>query len=81
LLVYPNPVKGKAFVSFMSPAKARIELQLVDASGRLVLRRSCDVEKGNNILSLSGLERFLPGTYTLQLINGAERLNSRVVLQ
>ncbi|HEY0066217.1 MAG TPA: T9SS type A sorting domain-containing protein [Flavisolibacter sp.] len=81
LLVYPNPVKGRAFVSFMSPAKARIELQLVDASGRLVLRRSCDIEKGNNILSLGGLERFLPGTYTLQLINGAERLSSRVVLQ
>lgn len=81
LLVYPNPVKGKAFVSFMSPSKARIELQLIDASGRLVLRRSCDVEKGNNILSLSGLERFVPGTYTVQLINGAERLNSRIVLQ
>jgi uncharacterized repeat protein (TIGR01451 family) len=81
LLVYPNPVKGSAFISFMSPVKARIELQLTDAAGRLVLRRNCDVEKGNNILSLSGLERFVPGTYTVQLINGAERLNSRIVIQ
>ncbi len=81
LLVYPNPVKGKAFVSFMSPSKARIELQLVDASGRLVLRRSCDIEKGNNILSLERLERFVPGVYTVTVINGAERLNSRIVIQ
>lgn len=81
LLVYPNPVKGSAFISFMSPSKARIELQLTDASGRLVLRRSCDVEKGNNILSLGGLERFKPGSYSLQLVNGTERLNSRIVIQ
>lgn len=81
LLVYPNPVKGKAFVSFMSSSKARIELQLTDASGRLVFRRSCDIEKGNNILSLEKLERFVPGVYTVTVINGAERLNSRIVIQ
>jgi uncharacterized repeat protein (TIGR01451 family) len=81
LLVYPNPVKGKAFLSFMSPSKARIELQLTDASGRLVLRRSCDIEKGNNIISLEKLERFVPGVYTVTVINGAERLNSRIVIQ
>lgn len=81
LLVYPNPVKGSAFVSFMSPAKAGIELQLADASGRIVLRRTRTIERGNNILSLDGLEKFIPGIYTVTVINGTERLSSKMIIR
>lgn len=64
--IYPNPSSDQFVVGFDKPLEENILIEMIDLSGRVVLRRSCgagtvqttlspDVESGTYIIRISGM--------------------------
>jgi hypothetical protein len=80
VLFYPNPVHHEGFVSFYSAADGKAELQVIDVSGKPVLRQYNDVFKGSNVISVKNLIGLKAGTYIIKLNNGDETLVARFIV-
>jgi hypothetical protein len=62
--VFSNPVKNSLRLSVSSAESALINIQLADASGRMMLHEVKSIQKGNNNLQLN-VGRFTNGLYYL----------------
>lgn len=67
-MLYPNPVEGQLFVSGLPDGPA--ELLVLDATGRVVLRKRKESDGPRIDLDVAGLPI---GMYTLRLINGGNQ--------
>jgi hypothetical protein len=72
--VYPNPVKDKAEVT-LARTFERAELSLYDISGRLIMKEEI---KDTNKATLD-LSDLAPGTYLLEVTDGASRVSTKLV--
>ncbi len=72
LKIYPNPFKDKLFVE--SPDQGAIEIQVIDAVGRIV--KTFSARQTHSSLMLDNLAK---GIYTLQIQKGAELYYHRVI--
>lgn len=73
LTVNPNPVEnGIATVRFTATANSVASFKVVDMAGKVVLQQQNQIFEGTNSISLTGIERLLPGVYVLQMSNGQE---------
>ena len=72
LEIYPNPVNGSAFVSFVAATTGKAELQILTAVGSLVHRETIEVTKGRNTIALTATRALSPGTYVLRIVRGGE---------
>jgi len=73
LFLYPNPANNFLNINFNNPqADSKVELEIVDANGRVLLNRTCQIhEQEKSSIDLSELN--LPnGIYTLRLKKGEE---------
>jgi len=72
LTVSPNPVisGGTATVRFESAAKTTVNFNVVDMSGRIVLKQQNSVTEGTNSVTINNLDRLQPGMYVLQMNDG-----------
>jgi hypothetical protein len=72
--IHPNPVVtgSVATVRFSTSVAGKVEIRVVDMAGKTVLQQQTSVFEGNNNVSLTNLDKLLPGIYTLQLSNGNE---------
>jgi hypothetical protein len=69
----PNPVvNGMATVRFTSASNNVVNFQIVDMTGKVVLKQQERVYGGNNSISINNLGRLQPGFYVLQMANGEE---------
>jgi hypothetical protein len=73
LTVNPNPVEnGIATVRFTATSNSIANFRVVDMAGKVVLQQQNQIFEGTNSITLTGIERLLPGTYVLQMSNGQE---------
>jgi hypothetical protein len=73
LTVFPNPVSARSTLSFDWPVREDLRLELIDASGRLVTKRTLSASSGHNSLPLGvGHLDLQSGVYFVRL-NGRER--------
>src|SRR5690606_8947082 len=72
--IVPNPLKADArqfSVAYETEAKGSVEVMLVDGTGKMILRRSFDVEAGLSHLTINLDElRLAPALYYLSIRNG-----------
>ena len=74
--IFPNPTTGDLFIKMKNaPVKGHL-LRLFDAHGREILRR----EKITDSLFLLNLSSYLSGVYVIQLSQGGQTLNQRIVV-
>jgi hypothetical protein len=80
MLLSPNPVVGNGAVTIRlnTEAKKNIEIRIIDATGKLVLRQQNQVSEGLNSISINNQGRLLPGIYTVQVTADDEILSSKL---
>jgi hypothetical protein len=73
IIISPNPIiSGATSVRFSAVRPSTIDLKVVDFSGKILLQQKNKVLEGSNSITISNLEKLLPGTYILQMINEGE---------
>ncbi|OAV42683.1 T9SS type A sorting domain-containing protein [Lewinella sp. 4G2] len=75
LTVSPNPVEDQFSLAFTSPVDGESLVELVDLSGRVVLRKQVQVAKGANSVSIAFPATAARGTYLLRMTD-EQRVNS-----
>ncbi len=79
LNVYPNPTSGILNVSYHSPGNEKINIQLADATGRIVFTDQADVKTGDNSI-LVDLGAIATGLYNLSLSTNTGIHNISVII-
>lgn len=82
LQVYPNPVKGKATISFTPEISARTTIDIYNSTGQKV-KRIYDKSVIENIPEIMSFEstRFNEGLYLLVIQNGTSRQTTKVIIK
>jgi PQQ-dependent dehydrogenase (s-GDH family) len=75
--VFPNPTDKQAIVILSSPKEQRINWQLVDIAGRVVMSKEVIIKKGDNRIILD-MQKLNAGVYYLQVrgpfVNALEKI-------
>lgn len=71
--IYPNPVKNELNIKIASPVNDKVELQLTDISGKVLVRREVSLMSGDNVFNIP-VAQFAQGVYLIKTIcaNGCE---------
>jgi hypothetical protein len=73
ITINPNPIiSGATTVRFSAARPSSVDFKVVDFSGKTVLQQRNKVSEGANSITISNLEKLVPGTYILQMINEGE---------
>lgn len=65
LRVFPNPVRGTAYLTVISAHESQINIRLVDSKGAVVLRKKDNLQQGSNPFSID-LSPLARGIYQLE---------------
>ncbi|WP_276503155.1 PQQ-dependent sugar dehydrogenase [Terrimonas pollutisoli] len=72
LKVVPNPVVDNFSLTYLSPDKDRVTIQIKDISGKTVHSMSEEVHKGQNVIYIQNLPTWLSGVYFISVQNKNE---------
>lgn len=78
ITVFPNPVKRNGTLSFDSGTPGKVQIEVYDLSGRLVLEDTYSTKKGMNSLELN-TESLKDGMYFLLLDNEVEKTTVKFI--
>lgn len=79
ITISPNPiVSGSANIRLNSDSKKNIEIKVIDAAGRVVLKQQNQLSEGMNSISLNNLGHIQSGIYTVQVAANDEILSTKV---
>lgn len=83
LYEYPNPVTNGLFVHIQTLKAGAASLELLDLSGRVLLRKDVQLAVGVNDIGWSDVrqQRLTPGVYIVQLITKIGRTTVKVIVQ
>ncbi len=70
--IHPNPATQNVFVSYSSKDDGLIVISIVDASGKIILRRKEIIRKGDNIIEITGFSSLPTGNYLISTEHNAE---------
>jgi hypothetical protein len=77
--VFPNPGSDKIFIATTNFDLEKITLELIDASGRIVLQKNATIVTGMPFeLDVSTLKR---GGYFLNIVNGSKPVTKKILLE
>jgi hypothetical protein len=76
---YPNPYETDLTAQLTSSESGTITVSLLDATGRLVLRRQLTATPGNQLILLDEAHNFPTGTYTLLVRQNAHLASLRII--
>ena len=81
LKISPNPASSSVNISFYSALRGTMELQLLDMTGKIVLREQRVVESGQNSITLNQLTGLSEGIYTILIRTGDRWERERIVIK
>ena len=77
--VYPNPAGDAALLAVSSPREGILTIQLVDASGRIILVQNETINSGNSSVTIN-TAHVPAGMYTVQ-ISGPVIASRKLIVQ
>ncbi len=77
--VIQNPFRDKLHVNLQIPVKGKLEMKLIDISGRVIQSRIEDMEQGQRVLEWKITDRITSGLYILQVNYGNEQTNIKLI--
>lgn len=81
VIIAPNPFISFVIVNINSNKAGRGNISLVDISGRLIMTRAVQLHRGNNRLSLDGLDKYPSGSYFLRIATDEGVENYKLIRQ
>ncbi|HRQ49645.1 MAG TPA: T9SS type A sorting domain-containing protein, partial [Agriterribacter sp.] len=81
LKISPNPASSLVNISFYSTLRGTMELQLLDMTGKVVLREQRTVEAGQNSITLNQLSHLSEGIYTILVRTNDKWERERIVIK
>jgi hypothetical protein len=81
LSINPNPAKSNVSISIGAKREATINVNVLDASGKIVLRQQQKVFAGNNSFPLEGVHRLPDGMYNVMVKSGDDIQYRKLVIQ
>lgn len=79
LTVYPNPTRTELFVSFSADEPGNLQVRIVDASGRVLIRANNTLQKGSNVFPVS-TSKLKAGNYILQITGNGQTKTSKFTI-
>jgi hypothetical protein len=80
VLISPNPVRDIMQISISSVKDNRGQLFIYDFRGRLVRTEITNIQKGNSVITVSGLESWPRGVYSVTVVMGDDRFVKKMLL-
>ena len=77
--IYPNPASRSVTVDFATNRKGRVEMELVDVTGKVLLRTQAASEIGTNLFPVN-VSKIAEGTYFLKMTDGQTVSVQRLVI-
>jgi len=78
--VSPNPIVGgnTATVRVTSVTMGKIDLRVIDLTGKIVLQQQSRVTEGTNSISINNLNHLQSGIYTVQVLQNDEAMTTKI---
>jgi hypothetical protein len=77
---YPNPFTENITVNFTGAENGIAEINITDITGKNIISKQINFNKGNNILQLNGLSKFAAGIYVMHVFeNGTLTVTQKVI--
>jgi hypothetical protein len=80
LKISPNPATNAASITMHASAQGEAKVSLIDQSGKMVWHQLYAVSKGNNTLSLQGLEKLSKGIYYVAIKTNEKTETTKLVI-
>lgn len=78
---YPNPFQDMINTTVVSSENGVVSLQLTDIAGRTIFQKRYNTQKGNNVLTIDGLQDAVAGTYFLNTTVNGKKVNTQIVVK
>lgn len=78
--VSPNPIVGgnTATVRITSVTPGKIDMRVIDLTGKIVLQQQSRVSEGTNSISINNLNHLQSGIYTVQVLQNDEAMTTKI---
>ncbi len=77
--IYPNPASRSVTVDFVTNRKGRVEIELVDVTGKIILKTQTASDIGTNLFPVN-VSKIAEGTYFLKMTDGQTVSVQRLVI-
>ena len=77
--IYPNPTAGQATLNLMSPSTAKANMNILDATGKLVHQQALTVNSGENLVTLD-LKGYDNGVYLVRVTSPLFDLSEQLTI-
>jgi Secretion system C-terminal sorting domain len=67
-----------ATVRITSAATGKIDMRVIDLTGKVVLQQQSRVSEGTNSISISNLNHLQSGIYTVQVLQNDEAMTTKI---
>jgi hypothetical protein len=81
VVIFPNPTKGRLFLSGKKTADEIATFVILDATGQLIKQSMLNIPAGENVVSLYDMSKYPDGIYLVKLITQKEILTQRIILK
>ncbi|RZS71219.1 T9SS type A sorting domain-containing protein [Pseudobacter ginsenosidimutans] len=81
LSINPNPARNNASISMSVKRDASIDVNVIDAAGKVVLRQKQQVYAGTNSFPIEGIHRLPDGMYNVMVKSGDDIQYRKLVIQ
>ncbi|MCC6288671.1 MAG: T9SS type A sorting domain-containing protein [Chitinophagaceae bacterium] len=79
--ISPNPAVSSLTMSFYTALRGNVEYQLIDMTGKVIIRGQRMVESGQNSIEIDQLGRYSAGVYTVLIHIGDRWERERIVIR
>lgn len=79
--LYPNPVRDVLNVSISSATKQTVDVSILDASGKAVIKQTYKISQGSNTLQVYNLNALAKGLYLVQVKMVEETITEKISIQ
>ncbi|HKO81648.1 MAG TPA: T9SS type A sorting domain-containing protein [Chitinophagaceae bacterium] len=80
IIIFPNPVKDIMQVQVSSIKNNKVRVDIFEQSGKLVISSAATVKKGNNIITINGLDQQPAGVYFTNIYLGEELFRQKILV-
>ena len=77
--VYPNPIYSDIKIELLGARKETGVIRFISFEGKEVLRRSIEIDKGNNIIVLKDLNYLPRGNYILEVTTSSTKMIRKII--
>ena len=82
LILYPNPTTSEVHINYQSKVKGKLEIMLLDFTGRTIFSEKKTAVKGQNHITMNLKEKGISsGTYTMKFNIGGMSESRKIVVQ